>query len=72
MSVEPVPFWLVWSPDGARPPRIKHESEAAARKEADRLAVSSPGSKFYVLSPVCSTVVCQHVREEFLDDGVPF
>lgn len=45
----PSKFWLVWSPQGATPPRYRHASEAAAINEARRLAELKPGSQFYVL-----------------------
>ncbi len=52
MSVR-VKFWLVWSPQGARPPTHRHASEAAARNEAQRLAGLHPGNEFFVLEARC-------------------
>lgn len=74
MADAPAPFWLVWSPGGDRPPRFKHSSLRSASVEADRLAAANPGSKFYVLAPVCSTVAQLMVRETFCApfDDVPF
>ncbi len=44
-------FWLVWNPD-ERTPRVRHGSEGAAKTEADRLSISHPGHRFYVLEAV--------------------
>lgn len=51
------PFWLVWSPQGARPPEYRHASEAMATHEAERLARLHPGNIFVVLQSVCSRQV---------------
>lgn len=41
-------FWLVWNLS-RRAPTVTHESLASARREADRLAESTPGERFYVV-----------------------
>jgi hypothetical protein len=41
-------FWMVWNPDDY-PPRVCHDTEAAAETEAERLARTNPGVKFYLL-----------------------
>lgn len=46
------PFWIVWSPDGATPPRARHDSERAAIAEAERLARLNPGKEFFALAAV--------------------
>ncbi len=45
------PFWLVWSPTGANPPRYQHDSRESAEREAERLAHAHPGKTFYVVEP---------------------
>lgn len=42
-------FFIVWSPEGKTPPRIRHETREDATAEAERLARSNPGDFFYVL-----------------------
>jgi len=44
-------FWMVWNPDG-NPPKYRHDTEAAAETEAERLARLNPGSRFFVLEAV--------------------
>jgi hypothetical protein len=43
------PFWTVWCPQGASPPRVLHTRLKLALKEADRLAGLNPGRAYYVL-----------------------
>ncbi len=43
-----IKFWLVWNDDGY-PPRFRHETEADAIREAQRLASESRGKQFYIL-----------------------
>ena len=45
---ESKPFWLVWNPL-RNPPRRRHESEAAAWAEADRLSMKHVDDRFFVL-----------------------
>lgn len=42
-------FWVVWCPNGGRPPRVRHEDIESAEEEAARLATAHPESQFYVL-----------------------
>lgn len=80
MSVEsaPVPFWLVWSPDGFSPPRYRHNSEAAACNEASRLAAENPGKEFFAVRPVSRSVtprspmIVTRFDDEPAGDGMPF
>lgn len=51
MTTETPPFYLVWSPQGQRPPSHRHETQYQAEREAARLARESPGREFYVLAP---------------------
>ncbi len=68
------PFWLVWCPTGARPPRYRHTKQATAVAEAERLAQAYPGRTFIVLSSVCArrfgSMECIDLRPEV--DDVPF
>jgi hypothetical protein len=67
------PFWLVWSPNGDRPPSYRHPSEAAAEKEANRLADEHPGREFYVLQPTVQVVAQRRFTQRYtIDDGIPF
>lgn len=67
------PFWLVWSPSGARPPAHRHATEADAEREAERLADQNPGAEFYVVAPIYHVVAQRRLTERFLvDDGIPF
>lgn len=45
-------FWIVWSPQGARPPSFRHITLAAATTEAKRLAEEHPGHEFFALEAV--------------------
>ena len=45
---ENVDFWMVWTKTG-RSPRFTHNTEEAAVREAQRLALKHPGKKFIVL-----------------------
>lgn len=73
-------FWLVWNPDGVRPPSRQHLNVASASDEAERLAASRPGHNFYVLHavevrragvvPVEKVALVQRIDPE--DDEIPF
>lgn len=45
-------FYIVWSPEGVKPPRHKHADQGAAEAEAVRLARTHPGATFHVLAHV--------------------
>jgi hypothetical protein len=46
-------FWMVYGEgQGCSAPAMKHGKKAAAIKEAERLALSNPGKKFYLLEAV--------------------
>ena len=67
-------FWLVWSPTGVLPPRMKHATYQAAEAEAQRLALRNPGQSFFVLRmesrSVLPTVLTTH--SEAHDSEIPF
>ncbi|QRF60202.1 hypothetical protein [Variovorax paradoxus] len=79
--MEHLEFWLVWSPEGERPPRHEHHSAKAAADEAERLATVYPGKSFYVLhatemrrtadAPVEACTLLKRPEPE-LDDDIPF
>ncbi len=69
--------WMVWTPN-KNPPRSRHDTEAAAETEAERLAQQNPGEPFFVLEAVGLRVVDNMHRvnlrgapSEFSDD-IPF
>ena len=43
-------FWIVWSPQGERPPQKKYADRDLAQRDANRLAGKSPCQEFYVLA----------------------
>ena len=57
------PFYLVWNPGGG-PPTVRHDSEAAAVREAERLAREHPTMTFVVLETVCARRVDNMQRTE--------
>lgn len=61
-------FWMVWSESG-RAPTYKHESEAAARKEAERLT-RLYGGRFHVLEAVAACERVDVTWESFQTDRV--
>lgn len=73
MMADPT-FWLVWSPNGEQPPRIRHPDEASAEQEAGRLADLNPGREFYVLQPTIQIVSQRRLVTRFVKDPdeIPF
>ena len=63
-------FWMVWRNDGHAPTK-EHGSEREARKEAERLATSNPGVRFYVLKAVGAVESVKPVQWIPLQD-IPF
>lgn len=51
MTEEILRFWLVWCPDGKKPPKFEHPTQTSAEKEAVRLA-DKTGLEFYVLEAI--------------------
>ncbi|WP_325437580.1 hypothetical protein [Pseudomonas nitroreducens] len=41
-------FWMVWNPE-AYAPSVRHPTWKSAEAEAERLARSNPGQRFYIL-----------------------
>lgn len=72
-QVQDPPFWLVWSPQGDRSPIFKHQTAAAAEREAERLADAHPGREFYVVQPIYHVVAQRRLTQRFsASDCVPF
>ncbi|MDE1914700.1 MAG: hypothetical protein KGJ57_17630 [Sphingomonadales bacterium] len=69
-------FYLVWNPQGMKPPKFRHPWLASAKAEARRLAIANPGHEFFVLETVSSAKVQTVIETDFErdhdDDGVPF
>lgn len=70
-EASPHRFWLVWNPSGSNPKR-RHASESAANAEAKRLALSAPGSEFFVLFASDMYVAAGLKRTTFTEDDMPF
>lgn len=45
-------FWLVWCPEGRKPPKYQHNIKESAEREAARLAEKYPGEEFYVMEAI--------------------
>lgn len=71
--MQPPPFWLVWCVDGGTP-TVRHEHQALAENEAERLAEANPSKTFVVLAPVSSFVINRVRIERFdlTDLDIPF
>lgn len=63
-------FWVVWNP-GHGSPRVRHESQTVAEREAHRLAIENPGVEFYVLAAVKEFKARDPVEVRVLDE-IPF
>ncbi len=46
------PFWIVWNPRGYGHPVVRHETEASAIEEAERLSQKHEGHHIYVLENI--------------------
>ncbi len=71
---QPGNFFMVYG-DGQRAPVCKHDSIAAATREAERLSRMNPGISFFVMMPISvSTRVDVETRElvNLSDISVPF
>lgn len=70
-------FYMIWNPNKKSPswdttPRQRHLTEAAAIGEAERLAESNPGQKFYVMCALSVTVVDRPAITRPLRQPMPF
>lgn len=64
-------FWMVYG-EGQRAPTFKHDSPQEARREAERLARTNPGIKFFVLAAVGVAHKFDVSFEEWTSDQIPF
>lgn len=65
-------FWMVWS-EQSHETHARHEDEATAEREAERLARIKPGCKFFVMLAVGFAEQPREPRlYHRLDDGIPF
>lgn len=68
-------FFIVWSPQSDRSPRVQHVDFESASVEASRLANLHKGQDFYVLAARRRILIPQTaIVEDFADydDGIPF
>jgi hypothetical protein len=67
------PFWMVWSERG-HAPTYKHDSNRSATSEAERLARTNPGERFYVLRAMRYVERHDVIRVELNigDEEIPF
>ena len=73
-GIEQTPFWLVWCPIGAQPPRHRHPTRESAEVEAARLARTALGVEFFVVEPTLRLVTYRTEEQRFadLEREVPF
>jgi hypothetical protein len=73
-------FFLVWEETSGYT-KFRHFQKHLAEQEAERLAVSNPGRRFYILAPIemCTTHNVQWEKMEYPQDvselnpdGIPF
>lgn len=76
MSEQKPSFFIVWNPDGFRPPKHRHDEEYKAKAEASRLAMENPLQEFYVMEARLVARVRKPVEyEEFESESsreIPF
>jgi hypothetical protein len=65
-------FWMVWSPQGAMPPRRKHESYVDALKAAEEMASRYPSQEFYVVQAVSRSKSVAITTIKLEDESIPF
>ncbi|GFM29231.1 hypothetical protein [Novosphingobium sp. PY1] len=66
-------FFIVWNPDGLRPPKQRHDELYKAQAEASRLAIENSPQEFFVMEAKLVARVRKPVEiEEFSSDEIPF
>lgn len=50
-------FWMVWSPGGVNPPKVRHASLAEAKHAAEAMARNNCGQEFYTMEAQSCSVV---------------
>jgi recombination protein RecT len=70
----PDSFFIVWNPEGQRPPKFRHGTFGQASGEATRLARENPGAEFFVMEAKRSVRVRDLQVTDFAsnDDVIPF
>ena len=73
MSKKPS-FFVIWNPEGCRPPSFRHMSYGQAASEAQRLARQSPTQSFYVMEARLLARVPDPVQVEEFEtlEEIPF
>lgn len=69
-----VKFWMVWSPTGSTPPRVRHANYAEAVRAAEDMARSHPNQEFYVMQAVSRSAYVTVQTVQLVDDEsqIPF
>lgn len=62
-------FWMVWSPSGLTPPRVRHSTRPEALRVADDMAKKHE-REFYVMQATDQFLPPGHVHHNVLDDRV--
>jgi hypothetical protein len=57
-------FFIVFSPEGAAPPKIMHSSHKAALYAAVQMAKINPDASFFVMGSMSKPVTAATVREK--------
>lgn len=55
-------FWILWSPEGDTPPRVRFGTEEGAKASAAKMAADHYPSTFYVMKAVAGVKAVQRVR----------
>lgn len=50
-------FWILWNPEGSRPPTVRFSSLEGARKEAVRMQAAIGVGTMYVMESVAGVTV---------------
>lgn len=69
--IAPNKFWIVYSPTGSSPPRIRHTSREDALVAAESMARQHPNQEFFVMEAMTlsRSVTVQTVK---LETEIPF
>lgn len=70
--VEHAEFFIVWCPDGTRPPSVTHESQEEAERVADKMARIHKGKRFYVLGALSEYLDERPICLRLGSDKIPF
>lgn len=70
--VEHPEFFLVWCPDGTRPPSVTHDTQEDAEGVAEKMAHQHKGKRFYVLCAVSEFLDERPIRLPLGSTKIPF